>query len=97
MRLIACALVLALAASAPAAAGPDRTSEQAQQTPARVAAERFVAALNDDGSTQDFVASSFSELSLGREPAAERARQLDRLKALSGGFDVLEWKPQAQE
>lgn len=94
MRLIACALVLAVPASAPAAAGPDRTSEQAQQTPARVAAERFVAALNDDGSTQDFVASSFSELSLGREAAAERARQLDRLKALSGGFDVLEWKPQ---
>lgn len=91
MRLL---LALALFLTLPAAAIGQQPAQP--QTPATLAAERLVAALNGPGSTEAFVASSFSEVSLGREPASERARQLDRLKALSGGFEVLEWRPQGE-
>lgn len=96
MRLLL-ASVLMIAVPAPAVlAGTATVQAQVQQSPARTAAERFVAEINSPGSTEPFVASSFTQVSLGREPAAERARQLDRLKALSGGFEVLDWRAQGE-
>lgn len=92
MRLL---LALALLAAVPGPAAAVQASE-AEQGPARSAAEQFFAQLNGPGPTEPFVVSAFSHVSLGREPAAERARQFDRLKALSGGFKLLEWRPQGE-
>lgn len=94
--LLAFALVFSVPAPAVLAAASTEQAAEGEQTPARVAAERFVAALNATETTEPFVASSFSQVSLDREPSAERARQFDRLKTLSGGFEVLEWRPQGE-
>lgn len=95
MRLMFAAL---LAGTAPtlAVAAVEQQTAQIAQTPARIAAERLMAALNSLGPTEPFVASSFTQVSLAREPAADRAKLLDRVKALSGGFSVLDWRPQGE-
>lgn len=95
MRLLL-PFLLATAVFAPpvVAADPAEQSLEGERTPAYSAAEQLIMALNRSGPTEPFVASSFSAVSLEREPAAERARQLDRLKELSGGFEVVEWRPQ---
>ena len=94
--LLASALLASLPAPSLVAAATSEQPAQIQQTSARVAAERFLAELNGPGSTEQFVASTFSQVSLSREPAIERARQFDRLKALAGGFEVLDWRPQGE-
>lgn len=87
---------LLLAAMPLASAGRAQAQQQAvtETSPARAAAERFVAALKAPGSIAPFIESAFATSALARESAADRARQFDRLKSDSGGFDVLEWRPQ---
>lgn len=84
------AFLLTLAGSASVAANVQVAPSSI--SPAREAAERFLAAMNGPGSTEAFVASSFTRTSLEREPAAARAAAFDRLKSLAGGFQVLEWR-----
>ena len=90
------AILLAVPAPTLAAAAIEQQAPPVAQTPARAAAGQLVAALNSPGSTEPFVASSFTQPSLARQPAAERANDLDRIKALSGGFEVLDWRPQGE-
>ena len=66
------------------------------QTVAETAASRFIAAFNGPRSLEGFVESSFTQASLGRESAKQRAADLDRLKAAAGGLTVVESKQQGE-
>lgn len=97
MRLLLTLALLALSAPALGSATVEQPATAVQPTPARVMAERFLADMNSAGSSsRHFIESSFTQGSLNREPASERARQFDRLKLLSGGFKVLDWRPQGE-
>lgn len=97
MRWLIAPILLALAPLSSVLASPAAQQAAAvQQTAAHTAAKRLITALNDPGPMETFVASSFSESSLSRETVAERASQLDRLRSLSGGFKVLDWRPQGE-
>jgi D-alanyl-D-alanine carboxypeptidase len=61
-------------------------------TAAEVAGNRFLDAFNGEASLEPFIASSFTAVSLEREPAAQRARPFDELRAASGGFVLLSAK-----
>ena len=94
--LITSALFLAAFSLAPVGTANAQQDSRTDAGSARAIAELFVKELNSVGPTEPFVAASFSEASLKREPAAERASQFDRLKTLAGGFNVLEWRPQGE-
>lgn len=88
---------LAMVVSATPAFSHQPTSEAAAvtaPTAAQTAASRFLDAFNAPGSMRDFIAANFTQASLGRESAEQRAISLDRLKAAAGGFTVVEAKPQ---
>lgn len=97
MRLLLAAVIaLANPPSVLAAAPVLQQQTGSQTTTARDAAEGFIAAFNGPGSTERFVSSAFTSSALAREPAASRAAQFDKLKALAGGFTVLEWRSQGE-
>lgn len=97
MRLfLASALALAVPTVSSNPASATQQATEVQQTPARAAAEHFLGALNGPDPMEPFVASSFTQASLGREPATARAKQFDQLKALSGGFQVVDFRSQGE-
>jgi D-alanyl-D-alanine carboxypeptidase len=96
MYLLLAALTAAVPAPTVVAATSPQQAAKVQHTLAQIAAVRFLEELNGSGSLEPFVSSSFSEVSLGREAAPERARQFEHLRALSGGFEVLEWLPRGE-
>jgi len=83
--LSAAALTLVPASSAALAQQPVASAETAAESAGRA----FLEAFNSQGSIEPFIASSFTQTALGREPAAERARALDALRTASGGFTLL--------
>lgn len=71
----------------------DPPARAATTTVAEAAGKRFLEAFNAPGSLRPFIQSSFTQVSLEREGAAERARSFDSLKSASGGIDLLSANP----
>ena len=89
-------MALSILVPGAASAGIAQTQSENRASPAETAAQRFVAAFNAAGSMEPFIASAFSSVSLGREPASARAVPFDRLRQQSGGFTVLSSNPQGE-
>ena len=96
MRLLLVSVLLAFTPPAASGATIEAPVNEAQPASPRVLAEQFLADMNAAGSSRSFIETSFSQAALSREPAADRARQFDRLKALAGGFQALDWRPQGE-